>query len=412
MKTNLEADQQAPTSTTGLNSLARIPRHGPDPWFSRYSFPVVLNNLAYGLVLCLLLPLGIPKIQAGSQSEDAPSTGKQMKGHYYGLIYSTNVVRPRSSGYFHIRVKANRGFSGRVFTYQGSFLYRGKFNKNFKSKTHIEFGHDEGRIFLHLNEQTGLITGHAEITSPKPYLSASVLGYRARIGDNKEPVMEAGDYTLLLTGQSDLWNHQGMGYAKLNISNKGKVSLVGTLSDGTKFSRSTAVCEFNNIPVYSRLKNRSGFIGSIFTDNKSGNTLEGFMYWLGPQRSIHPPIIVKFSEEWNWTGSRYSKPPSGSSILNWTEGLLIFESPQLDQALTNRVRLTLDNNVEVVSSSVNKLKMKILPSTGWFKGSFVHPNSRKNTKFSGAILQQQEVGGGVFRGHKQSGTVWLQEELK
>lgn len=71
---------------------------------------------------------------------------------------------------------------------------------------------------------------------------------------------------------------------------------------------------------------------------------------------------------------------------------------------TNRIT----NNVFSFSgTNTNKATISFSKTTGLFKGTFVFPETTNRTAFKGAILRNNNSGGGAFTGSTEGGTVSL-----
>jgi hypothetical protein len=103
------------------------------------------------------------------------------------------------------------------------------------------------------------------------------------------------------------------------------------------------------------------------------------------------------------SGSRYSKPASGTRALDFSAGQVVLTGGNLSQAITNLV--TLDSNNRVTSSGSNRLRVSITAANGSFRGSVTDAASSKPITFGGVLLQKRNTGYGFFLGTSQSGQV-------
>ena len=74
--------------------------------------------------------------------------------------------------------------------------------------------------------------------------------------------------------------------------------------------------------------------------------------------------------------------------------------------------MTVDDHqkIRVVFDGGNKLKLNLVPATGLFSGSFVHPVTHATTAFEGAWLQRWNLGSGFFIKAGRSGHVFFGAE--
>jgi hypothetical protein len=77
----------------------------------------------------------------------------------------------------------------------------------------------------------------------------------------------------------------------------------------------------------------------------------------------------------------------------------------LQSNLVKSVVIAANGSVTVSPAGVDKLTLKISPTTGQFSGSFVNPAVGKSTKLSGLLLQDDDSGSGYFPGMNQTGFV-------
>jgi hypothetical protein len=103
-------------------------------------------------------------------------------------------------------------------------------------------------------------------------------------------------------------------------------------------------------------------------------------------------------------GSAY-KFTNGRPVLNFSRGQVWLAGGDLGAPLTNQISFG-GKNV-VTNLSANPLAISISTLSGVFHGSVVNPATHRAIPLSGAVLQKQNAGYGVFLGTNQAGQVFL-----
>jgi hypothetical protein len=218
----------------------------------------------------------------------------------------------------------------------------------------------------------------------------------------------------------------GVGYGQVKIAKLGKVKFVGKAGDGTPISFSSVLFKRSasdvGFPFFAAVEKKTGSIlGSVHYDPSQPNTdLTGTLEWWKPLTlKVEPsPIDAQIA----LSGSRYTKPASGSRVILGTNGLAhvtisapAFSSPTVAGSafLSSNATLATTNSLLLpINSSTVELKgFKFSTSTGLFSGKFFDPALRKTISFSGAATQKDNAGagsaGGVFVRGNKSGFVTL-----
>ena len=90
-------------------------------------------------------------------------------------------------------------------------------------------------------------------------------------------------------------------------------------------------------------------------------------------------------------------------LFSWSDGQVVLQGANLSQAVTNTFTIGANNKV----TGSNGMKLTFTTSSGTFKGSVISPDTGKPIPISGAILQNQDEGFGVFSDTNQTGRVLL-----
>lgn len=214
----------------------------------------------------------------------------------------------------------------------------------------------------------------------------------------------AGNFTFIFAGSGDPSDTNfptGNGPGTITITSSGTVFISGLLADNSAFSFSTVLCDDGTFPVFAPLYNGKGMIqGWLGLARDPDADLAGDVIWTKPDFAGRAFFPAGFTNDVPAAGSRYvqTKP-----LLNWSNGVVIFQGGKLDAPFTNNIQLNAKN--KVINLSDNKMALKIQLKTGRFNGLVKDASSRDSISFTGVILQNQNGGMGYFREAPLSGQV-------
>jgi plastocyanin len=352
------------------------------------------------------------------QANFAPGQFLGVKGIYRGLFYETGGVALASSGGFTLTTTVNGTFSGNLQMSSGRSSFSGHFETNgtaevvarrrtgnFMVDLQIDLSGDSSKILGSLTDGT---------------FNAPLSGDRSVFNTKTNPAPQAPRYTLVIPANPSATNApQGDGFGTVTVNRSGLLQFSGTLADGTKVSQSSAVSSDGEWPLFVAFPGSRGSVLSwVNLGTTSTNALSGDVTWIrtpstkaygsGSSGSAAPqPFAAGFMVVSALTGFPYVRPASGSPILGFTDGRLVFTGVDLTSLITNDV--VLNSNSRITNLSSNKLTLSFNLQTGTFRGTVADPNlSSKRYAFSGVALQTTNVGRGYFLGATQSGTVLLE----
>jgi hypothetical protein len=316
------------------------------------------------------------------------------KVSYNGLFYETNVVIPRSAGYFNGVVNPDGSFSAYLLLGGHKYLPQGKakFDPSGSWSGTMKYGSDSLSATMRLDlAGGGQITG--QITNGQ--WSAQLLALRGY--DQKlHPAPQQGQYTIVLPGENGggANNPSGHGFGKITIKPDGGVTWTGTLADGSPVSQSSVLSGQGVWPLYAPLYSGAGFVISwIQFTHRSDSDLSGLMIWMKPAGMKGSYFKSGFTNEMETVGSRYTPPP-----LNSNHGVVVLTGGNLSVPVTNYFIFGAGYKA---SNKANKFNLAITPSTGWFNGNY------GSSQFKGALIQNDGIGAGYFLGTNESGQVWF-----
>jgi len=324
-----------------------------------------------------------------------------VKGTYNGLFYDTNGIAQHSSGSFTLATMASGTFSGKLQLNRTSISFSGRLDSTGKTNLTLR---PKGLSPLALELQldgTDRVTGSLS----NGVWTAQLAGDRAVFNAKTNRAPQAGRYTLVFPGQYGSAAEPGGDSGNtLTVDAAGRVSLSGTLADGTKMTHASTVTGNGQWPFYVVLYSGGGSLLSwiTFTDDP-GNELNGTLNWIKPVIAKAKYYPAGFTNQAAVHGCRFQGPPAGMPVLSFITGDLIFSGANLVQPITNRVLL--DSGNKIRNLSPNKLTVVVVPASGSFSGTVADPSTARTLSFNGVVLQETENGCGFFTSSNLTGRV-------
>lgn len=323
-------------------------------------------------------------------------------GTYNGLFNESSEVAQNSSGNFSITVGNHGVYSGRVQLGASRMSFTGKLNLQCTSTNSLK-----RKLLAPLALQLRVGT-NSEIDQIFGQLSdstwtAALTGDRARFNSKTNPAPFAGNYTLIIPGQSgDSSKPAGYSYGTVKVATSGMTIFAGTLADGTKVSQSTAVSKNGAWPFYASLYAGQGSLMSWLTfADQASDDLSGTLNWIKLPVANSHYYAGGFTSEVMASGSTYVKPASSDDlVINISTGLVSFSGGNLNPDFANSISVGPGNHV--TDESGNKLTMAFSVANGLYKGAVVDPASGKTMPFAGAVHQKAGMGYGSLMGANQS----------
>ena len=338
------------------------------------------------------------------------------RGTYTGLFFDTNGVAPESSGFFTVTTTDKAKFSGKLQIGAARYSMKGGFDTNnglaqfTLSPRNLPPLDVLLQLDLSLTNRTDQITGSV---SDRTWTS-DLIGYRPVFDGRTNVAPQAGQYTMIIPGNSDSAAAPGGdSYGTLTISTSGKLRFAGALADGTKLSQSVPLSMEGLWPFYGSLYGGQGSIlgwllctNTTPSTNASSGDVTGSIAW------FKPPAVAKakfytsgFTVMTNVMGSSYTRPLTGEMILDLPAGNIMLTGGNLTDTITDQI--TIDSRNRVTDISGNKLVLTFSVSAGTFSGSLANPAVPKPIPFKGVVLQKNGTANGFFLGTDQSGQVLL-----
>jgi hypothetical protein len=330
-----------------------------------------------------------------------PIHAQPAKGTYNGLFLGTNGVTLENSGAFSLTTAGAGAFSAKLqigntrASVSGTFIGAVANVIAHPSKT------EPLNVQLQWDTSSDQITGSV---SDGTWL-ANLASHRASFDGKSLVATQAGHYTIIIPGTNsspDLPSADG--YGTVTVSTAGRISLAGSLADGTKITQSTSLSTNGQWPLFVPLYSGKGSLVSWATfTNLIQTAVSGNLTWIKPASSTAKYYPAGFTNQTQIVGFIYRQPAKGIGVLDFSGGTVAFDGGNLGQSFANYVLLDANNRVNNLGA--NKLTMAITLPTGAFRGSVTDPGSLNSIPFGGVIVQSQNRGSGNFLGNDQSGEV-------
>lgn len=331
---------------------------------------------------------------------------------YGGVVQSSGTVSNATTGFITLKTTPDGTFSGKLSLAGRTFILHGQFDANGDAvPIMISRAVPQAalRLILHLDltDGTGEITGtfvEAQVTVATTTASAVIYNRKTY----PLPAGLAGRFTMLLEPTSNASGiPQGDGYGTLTIDSAGKVRFAGALSNGTKFAAAAPLSPDYTLPLYASLDRAKGSLsGTLAFANLAATDVTGTVTWIKPD-TAKGLYRTHFETSLNVAGSSYGVSdtmvralPLANTVPNAS---FTATGGGLVPSLTKAVTLDEHNKFTVSVPSADRLALSIKVSNGLVRGSFI--NSGRRLRFSGVILQKQDLAGGFFLGSSSSGTI-------
>jgi hypothetical protein len=330
-------------------------------------------------------------------AESVPSYAAVAAG-YNGLFSESGGIELGRSGAISLNATSSGSYSGKVqlgaksYAFSGAFAATGTATNAITRKGLTSLG-----LSLAINlDDNDLITG--TVNDPGNW-AANLTAYRALPNAKTNSAPFAGHYTLIFPGTSG--NSQvpaGDGYGTAAVSAAGKITLTGSLADGTKLSESAVASTTGEWPFYVSLYGGQGQLyGWLVFTNSGQENVGGGINWIKapmPATKFYPN---GFDINLESIGSIYNA--GARPLINFSGGVITLTDGNLPAGITDGVAVN-----GASATGTNKVSLK-LSASGTFKGSVPNPLKKAAISFNGVFLQNQNFGSGYFRGTNQSGRV-------
>jgi len=172
------------------------------------------------------------------------------------------------------------------------------------------------------------------------------------------------------------------------VDKLGKARLAGSLADGTRFTHSSAMTLQSRLPLYVPLYGGRGAIIGWIDFAGSQQSLSGTLDWVKPA-GVAKSIPGGFAIRTSMTGSSYTQPAQGQSVLSMSRAQLTISGSDFDEPFSHSLTA-----VSPIIMTAPGVTVKFAPQTGTYRGKLA--NSSAPISFSGVVLQNSGTGYGYF----------------
>ena len=197
----------------------------------------------------------------------------------------------------------------------------------------------------------------------------------------------------------------GDSYGVGTLSKLGVLTVAGALADGTAYSASAPVSQYNQWPFYLyAAAGKDSVLGwvSVVTNSSETNLSGTNMSWC-KAAGKGPLYAAGFTNALPLIGSPWRAPAAKSPALALANPAVILSGGGLPETLTNDVAL--QNHLTYAATN---LSLSINSTSGRFSGWFERPGAKQKITISGVVLTNEGVARGFFPGANESGAVLLQ----
>jgi uncharacterized delta-60 repeat protein len=321
-----------------------------------------------------------------------------LAGRYLGLFSDSLGVASESSGEFQLSVTRTGTFSGTVQLGRSRYAASGRLDRTGAAVCTVARAR---QTTLSLSLQLDMTGGAGALagTLSDGSWTASLTGDRAQSG----PASQAGRYTLMVTGRFEPVSEPcGHGYGTALVSRSGQVSLAGVLADGSPVTRSAAITQNGQCPLFVPLYSGEGLLLSWLSFS---NSLAGEADWIRPSLPTAGYFTNGFAVQTRIWGMKYVPPGKGSNVLEFSTGELWLKAAGSSLLSTQAVALNAAGRLTFPTNTSGRSGITVTASTGLFKGTALDPQSGKTVAVQGAVLQSWNIGCGFFLNPLENGGV-------
>ena len=336
----------------------------------------------------------------------APRVASLSRGVFNGLVYPTNSLAPSRCGFFQLEIAADGGFTGSLRQGVASHAMSGQFDLNGQATTTVaRAGLSPLTVSLQLDTVAGeRLMGRFNDDGQ----GVEMFAYR-QVYDGRTSVTPlAGRYTFVMPmATNSPTSPGGDAFGEIVVDGAGNVRFSGELPDGT-LVRHEAVMGRNGLwPLHVPLSGGRGMLlGWITVSKDPGLDAFGEVIWhkpLSPQDRYYPN---GFSTRRHLFGNLYT-PGVGGAVRGDQRIGGMLNGGNLDKVVLGDSGLPMTAGMPG-HQVLQHFAWNFRPDTGYVEGTFIHPATKQETAFRGALLQKRGWTSGYFLGQSQSGVVHLQ----
>src|ERR1041385_1140137 len=181
----------------------------------------------------------------------SPIQAQPAKGTYNGLFLSTNDVRLDNSGSFTLTTTGSGAFSGKLQIGNARASFASSFIGGVANVVVHPTKTESVSLQLNWDTASDCVTGSV---SDGAWFS-ELVSHRAVFDGKSLVAPQAGRYTIVIPGSNAQSLPAADGYGTVTVTTAGRISLSGSLADGTKITQSTSLATNGLWPLFVSLYN-------------------------------------------------------------------------------------------------------------------------------------------------------------
>jgi hypothetical protein len=336
-----------------------------------------------------------------------------LAGAYFGLITAEDGSMNRITvGAWSLTLGSTGTFTAKGSVLGQSFTFKGAFAADGTTPA-ITIDPKGAFLGLTLNLTLDVTGATHEITGPATgsgLIAGQLTAARAAYDTKKRPAPAglAGAYTVLFQPTAPSATvPAGTGLAIGKVDGGGKLTLAGSLANGSKFTATTVLTESEIWPLVFAPKNGGVLSGELAPAPEIGvSDFSGTFRWqkLATTGPLYP---AAFDTELDTVGSRYLAPPKKQRVLDFAATVpnaRLTASATGIAALDQTLTLSTANKF-LIPVTPQKPKLTLTPTTGLLNGSYLDGTALR--KFQGVIFQEQNKAAGQVTAPAATGPLLL-----
>jgi len=345
---------------------------------------------------------------AGLLVEESPLIGP-------GLPEGPQAIGPVDrliAGLVQMSISKNRAFSARFSIGARTVVMKGRLNGNRDTRLVGDRGRFTGAL------RVGPFATEARVTyNGRTLVLRAGQAFAAVPGATPPP---KSDYTMRFTPES-VANPVGtpgvpfgVGTGIIRLSTKGRATVLGTLPDGTKFSRASVIDSNRHFPFQASLyKGGTGSLdGELVLTANTGEVDAApltTIRWIKSAQPKDKRFPGGFTTRMAVYGGKYTVPGKNIPPLAAPNATLLATFNRGGLFAPTGSRFTLNGAKPVVDTAANEAKstLKFTPRTGMISGTF--KMGTKAMKYTGIVVQRDQKATGYFLGAADTGSVQIAE---
>jgi len=229
------------------------------------------------------------------------------------------------------------------------------------------------------------------------------------------PAAVLARYAVVIDPPADTALPQGYGHGFLTVKKGGKATFIGKRNDGKPFAfAGTAGDGASWSFIKGFVPSPKGNVAATLSISDDGtNDLAGTFYWnkAASTKGLYQPA---FNVALAFVGSRYTAPGKTAHALTYTAIAPAPATAEIELIDVDGLALSLSpltatfdakDSFAATPVGADKFAGKTGRAAGTFSGSFILPGSTEKAKFSGVLLQRQNVSRGLFSTKAGTGAV-------